>query len=176
MKVSPVTNGIAVGARNIGRTTKAEKPTGKKRAGGLKPGQRHAGQFKKGFDPKRASITPQSLGVTATYNGKTLAQLARDITPEYFHVLREAAVRDDVPWAVRVSASQYLADRGWGRASQTLDVNVNHTGSVSLAETLRLMASVSPELLEKLAGGDVIEGQLVQNPVREHALAQENKG
>ena len=159
-----------------GPRAKAAEPSAKKRKGGLKPGQRHAGQFKPGFDPKRASISPSTLNATATYGGKTLAQLARDITPEYFTVLREAAVRDDVPWAVRVSASQYLADRGWGRASQTLDVNVNHTGSVSLAETLRLMASVSPELLEKLAGGDVIEGQLVQNPVREHALAQENKG
>jgi hypothetical protein len=136
----------------------------------------HAGNFKPGYDPRRAKYSEQTLAITATYGGKTLAQLARDATPQVFGVLFEATTREDVPWPVRVSASQYLADRGWGRAPQVVDFNVNGGNTLSLADTLRLMATVSPELLSRLEQGTVIEGQLVHNQLLPATPASENKG
>lgn len=150
------------------------KPGGKPR--GPKPGTKHAGTFKPGFDPRRAKYTERDITLLPTYNGKTMAQIARDMTPDVARVLHEATTREDVPWPVRVSASQYLADRGWGRAAQTLDVNMNGGNALSLADTLRLMATVSPELLERLDQGTVLEGQLATDQLHATTPALENKG
>ena len=96
---------------------------------GLRPGMRHEGQFK----PQR--ILP---------NGRTLASLARDYTEESVNVLVSVinGQMADVKPSDRIRAAEVLLDRGWGKARETvqLELTPSSVGSLTRAE-LRAIAS-----------------------------------
>ncbi len=115
---------------------------------GLTAGQPNPGGFKKGDDPRRA-------GGTRIYDGLTLAQMARAYGPECIELLVRAMRDEANAWPVRLKASEYILDRGYGRA-----VNIIETQSRSLQ-------SLTLEELEAIAAGEqprfplLIEGEAV---------------
>jgi hypothetical protein len=100
--------------------------------------KRHAGQFKKGDDPRR-------LGGAKLYGGMTLAQMARKRTPECLALLTKAMQGEDVPWPVRVRAAEILLDRGHGKAVSVVEMNVTHN---------RTLADLTMDELHALAAGE----------------------
>ena len=90
---------------------------------------RHDGQFK-----------PQRL----LPNGRTLASLARDYTEESVNVLVSVVTGQmaDVKPLDRIRAAEVLLDRGWGKAKETvqLELTTANVGSLTRAE-LRAIAS-----------------------------------
>lgn len=112
---------------------------------GLRPGQKHSGSFKKGYDPRRG--TPERVA-----NGRTLAQLARSQTEEMLRILVEQAQNPKNDPNVRMKAAQYVLDRGWGRAASNMEINVNHKD----------VRTLSTRELEAIAAGEVIDGEYTE--------------
>ena len=99
---------------------------------GLRPGMRHEGQFK-----------PQRL----LPNGRTLASLARDYTEESVNVLVSVVTGQmtDVRPSDRIRAAEILLDRGWGKPTETVQLELS-AANVRGLTTTELMAIASGAL------------------------------
>jgi hypothetical protein len=90
---------------------------------------RHEGQFKK------QHILP---------NGRTLASLARDYTEESVNVLVSVVTgtMTDVKASDRIRAAEILLDRGWGKAKETvqLELSVGNVNTLT-RDQLRAIAA-----------------------------------
>jgi hypothetical protein len=105
---------------------------------GLKPGQRHSGQFQKGADPRRANSIVIADGIT-------LAAKARELGPAILEFWDSLWRDEKHPLPVRIRASELIVERGYGKAVSTLDVNVTHR---------RPLTSLTVEELEAIAHGE----------------------
>lgn len=94
---------------------------------GLKPGQPNPGGFRKGDDPRRA-------GGMRIYDGLTLAQMAREYGPECIDLWVKAMRDEELPWPVRLKASEYIVDRGYGKAVSIIETQSRSLQSMTLAE------------------------------------------
>lgn len=86
--------------------------------------KRHAGQFRKGHDPRR-------LGGAKLFDGMTVAQIARKSTPRAIALLERAMDEEAAPWAVRIRAAEILLDRGHGKPVSVVEMQVNHTRDIA---------------------------------------------
>lgn len=105
---------------------------------GLKPGQRHSGQFRKGDDPRRGS------GMVLQ-DGKTFAAKARELGVEVLQFWDGLWRDEKAPLPMRLRASELIVERGFGKAASTLDINVNDT---------RQLNTLTIEELEAIANGE----------------------
>jgi hypothetical protein len=116
---------------------------------------RHEGQFK-----------PQRL----LPSGRTLASLARDYTEESVNVLVSVITGQmaDVKPSDRIRAAEILLDRGWGKARETvqLELATANVGSLTRAE-LRAIASGALPVIEGEA--IAVTSSLPPQPDAEHA-------
>ena len=81
-----------------------------KRRPGLKPGQRHSGQFKTGYDPRR-----NLNGPFTSPERRTFMEACREKTENALAVL-EAAMNDEAAsWRDRMTAASLLIDHGHGK-------------------------------------------------------------
>lgn len=81
----------------------------------------NAGHFKKGFDRRR---------VRRYYDGKTLAQIAREHTPEAIELLRSVIADPDEKTSDRLRAAEYLLNRGYGKPVSVVQMEVNDTSEI----------------------------------------------
>ena len=85
--------------------------------------QRAGGQFKKGYDSRRA------VGLRLV-DGKTLAQYAREHTPEAIDVILGVLRDESARTQWRLKAAEYLLDRGWGKAVSVVQMEVSDTHEI----------------------------------------------
>jgi hypothetical protein len=112
---------------------------------------RHEGQFK-----------PQRL----LPNGRTLASLARDYTEESVNVLVSVVLgkMTDVKPSDRIRAAEILLDRGWGKAKETVQLELS-AANVRGLTTTELMAIASGALPPPIDGEATdITGSLTVQP------------
>jgi len=105
---------------------------------GLKPGQRHSGQFKKGDDSRRG----QGM---VLQDGKTFAAKARELGADVLHFWDGLWRDENAPLPMRLRASELIVERGFGKAASTLDINVNDA---------RQLNTLTIEELEAIANGE----------------------
>ena len=105
---------------------------------GLTPGHPNPGGFKPGFDPRR-------VGGSRLFDGKTLAQLAREATPECVALLKGCITDEEQKMSDRLRAAELMLDRGWGKAVSVIDMTVTQSRNVR---------SLSNEELEAIARGE----------------------
>jgi hypothetical protein len=108
------------------------------RTRGMRTGQPNPGAFKKGDDPRRA-------GGLKVVNGKTLAQLAREHTPEAVALVARCITDETQRMCDRLRASELILDRGWGRPTSVVEMNVTHG---------RALNTLTMQELEALARGE----------------------
>lgn len=123
---------------------------------GLKPGQRHGGSFKEGYDERRLpSFQPRF-----TVEGRTIASIARQHTDEALgllvRVLRgeytEAKVSD------QVRASELVLAYGWGRPVNTVQMEVTAGNrAVNRLSNAELEAVVAGQLTRLPIEGEATE-------------------
>lgn len=77
---------------------------------GLKPGQRHSGQFKPGHDPRRNLLGPRMSKEKVSF-----MQACRDMTDNALSVLEEAMNDPQASWRDRTSAAALLLEHGHGK-------------------------------------------------------------
>ena len=148
---------IGVKAVNMSATANAmQTMTNTPGRRGLKPGQRHAGQFRKGDDPRR-------IGALKLADGTTLAQKARQLGPAILEFWDELWRDESVPLPVRIKASENILERGYGKAVSTIDLSVT--------ENRPARALTMQELEAIAAQGHVIEGELAVS----EAVAETNE-
>ena len=81
-----------------------------KRRPGLQPGQRHSGQFKPGYDPRR-----NLNGPFTSPERRTFMEACREKTENALAVL-EAAMNDEAAsWKDRITAAALLLEHGHGK-------------------------------------------------------------
>ena len=115
---------------------------------GVKPGQRHSGQFKAGHDPRR----PTSGQIS---NGMTLAKLARTDTELAYNTLREQLDHKDPN--IRRKAAEYILERGWGRAPASLEITFTSQNDNPKQWTNAELESVIAEAKGEILDGDYVE-------------------
>lgn len=121
-----------------------------KKRPGLKPGQRHAGSFKKGVDPRRRGYL---------YDGKTFAAMAREEAPQCLALWVRAVADESAPWPVRLRASELIVERAHGKAVSFVDMQLT---------TERPLRSLTDEELAAIASGAaprlpaMLEGEAVE--------------
>lgn len=122
---------------------------------GLRPGMRHEGQFK-----------PQRL----LPNGRTLASLARDYTEDSVNVLVSVVTGQmaDVKPSDRIKAAEVLLDRGWGKARETvqLELTTANVGSLTRAELRAIAYGALPPIEGEATA---VTSSLPPQPDAEHA-------
>ena len=106
---------------------------------GIKAGQRHSGQFRKGDDPRR-------VGGVKIYDGMTLAQMARKLGPECLDLWTRAMRDEGLAWPIRLKASEYIMDRGFGKAVSVIETTPRSLVSLSADELEAIAAGESPRL------------------------------
>ncbi len=116
-----------------------------KRRPGLKPGQRHSGQFKPGYDPRR-----NLHGPFTSPERRTFMEACREKTENALAVL-EAAMNDEAAsWRDRMTAASLLIDHGHGKPvdrTAVLNLSAGYDGDGSELST--------DELMRIAAGGGV---------------------
>jgi hypothetical protein len=78
-------------------------------------------------------------------------EMARTRTKEAVDLLTEAMNSAKAPWSARVMAAQALLDRGWGKAPQTIEVELTPYDTLTLDKRLALVAAI--DALDDDAGG-----------------------
>jgi hypothetical protein len=103
---------------------------------GLKPGQRHAGQFTSGFDPRRRGYY---------YDGKSFAQMAAEHAPQCLDLWVRAVGDENAPWPIRIRASELIVERAYGKSASVIDMQVTHNRPLSAMTDDELLRIVSGE-------------------------------
>lgn len=126
---------------------------------GLKPGQRHSGQFKKGDDPRRVSGQP-------CHDGMTFARRAREMGPAVLEWFNELWQDETVLLSTRISAAKEILDRGFGKAVSTLDINVSDTRQLNTLtiEELEAIAHGEQPRFPIAVDGEVIDAEFTASP------------
>jgi len=108
-----------------------------KRRPGLKPGQRHSGQFKPGYDSRR-----NLNGPFTSPERRTFMEACREKTDNALAVL-EAAMNDEAAsWRDRMTAASLLIDHGHGKPvdrTAVLNLSARAAGDGSDLSTQELM-------------------------------------
>ena len=100
---------------------------------GLRKGQRHAGSFAPGFDPRRRGYF---------YDGKSFSQMAAEHAPECLDLWVRAVSDENAPWPIRIRASELIVERAYGKAASVIDMQVTHNKpltSMTDEELLRIL-------------------------------------
>lgn len=100
---------------------------------GIKPGGPNPGGFKRGDDPRR----PQGL---VTNDGETFAKKARELGASVLDWWHTIYLDEKQPIATRLRASENIVERGFGKATTTLDINVNDNREIRQRTTKELEA------------------------------------
>jgi hypothetical protein len=92
-------------------------------------------------------------GKSIAYHGEgwDVRDLARAYTPQAIETLAEVMTDQSAPPSARVSAASVMLDRGWGKAAQTIEANINHYDGRSVDELKELLASKIIELVAEPA-------------------------
>ncbi len=112
-----------------------------KRRPGLKPGQRHSGQFKPGYDPRR-----NLNGPFTSPERRTFMEACREKTENALAVLEAAMNDESASWRDRMTAASLLIDHGHGKpvdrtAVLQLSGSIDGDGDdLSDAELMRIAA------------------------------------
>jgi len=96
------------------------------------------------FEPGKSG-NPGGRSKVRLPDGRTLTDLARELTIEAVETLAEVMRDKQAPSASRVAASTQILNRGWGQAPQTINVT-----EVSEAPDLSQMSNEQLEALETL--------------------------
>ena len=116
-----------------------------KRRPGLKPGQRHSGQFKPGYDPRR-----NLHGPFTSPERRTFMEACREKTENALAVLEAAMNDESASWRDRMTAASLLIDHGHGKPvdrTAVLNLSAGYDGDGSELST--------DELMRIAAGGGV---------------------
>ena len=112
-----------------------------KRRPGLKPGQRHSGQFKPGYDPRR-----NLNGPFTSPERRTFMEACREKTENALAVLEAAMNDESASWKDRMTAASLLIDHGHGKPvdrTAVLNLSAGYDGDgddLSDAELMRIAA------------------------------------
>ena len=112
--------------------------------------------FQPGYDPRRA------VGLRL-FNGKTLAQMARESTPEALDLVvsvvkgLDPRTGEDKEYKIadRLKAAEYVLDRGWGKAVQAIHMDINADKDITQLTTQELLS---------IAAGATLEGECSSVP------------
>ena len=126
---------------------------------GLKPGQRHSGQFKKGHDPRRHLEGPRS-GVTK----RSFQELVRAETERAIDFLRDALNDPDAPYSERYKAAELLLAHGHGKPVDRQVVATMEGGGAGRPSMAALLQQVQPLLESTPPGGLKSEGAVDVRP------------
>ena len=118
-----------------------------KRRPGLKPGQRHSGQFKSGYDPRR-----NLNGPFTSPERRTFMEACREKTDNALAVLEAAMNDESASWRDRMTAASLLIEHGHGKPVDR-KVVAEMGGATRAAEAINL----SDEELMRIAAGEVVE-------------------
>ena len=108
-----------------------------KRRPGLKPGQRHSGQFKPGYDPRR-----NLNGAFTSPERRTFMEACREKTENALAVLEAAMNDESASWRDRMTAASLLIDHGHGKPvdrTAVLNLSARAAGDGSDLSTQELM-------------------------------------
>lgn len=86
------------------------------------------------------------------YDGLTLAQMARKHTRSCVALWLKAMRDENVPWPVRLKASEYIMDRGYGKAVSVIETNSRPLESLTLAELEAIAAGEQPRFPVTIEG------------------------
>lgn len=107
---------------------------GARRKPGPRPGQPHAGQFKRG-DPRINKYGPYP-----TEERRTFHQLVQEASPRAVEVLVECLDDPTATWKDRQTAAQALIEHGFGKAVDRIQVaNITGTGGDTRAVPKQLL-------------------------------------
>lgn len=95
--------------------------TSTQQAGTGSQGKRLGGVTGKGWMPG-CSGNPKGRSGERKFDGKTLPELARDMTGEALQTVREVMLDLDAPMPVRLQAAEIVLRRGWGDAPRAPEV------------------------------------------------------
>ena len=118
-------------------TTPPEKPKPKPRGKGV--------PFKKGeYDPRRSSGAP-----IRTADGKTVTSLARKFTEEALMKQVEIMRDPNAPIREVLRASEHIITRGWGTATQNVDISasIKHQHEISTIDFTAISQEARIQLL-----------------------------
>ena len=96
---------------------------------GYRPHQANAARLSSN-DMIRARIA--EILKPATDMRADVREMARTRTKEAVDLLTEAMNSDKTPWSARVMAAQGLLDRGWGKAPQTIELEMTPYDALTL--------------------------------------------
>ncbi len=117
-----------------------------KRRPGLKPGQRHSGQFKPGYDPRR-----NLHGPFTSPERRTFMEACREKTENALAVLEAAMNDESASWKDRMTAASLLIEHGHGKP---VDRKVVAEMGGNICEKAAIQLS-DEELMQIAAGGVV---------------------
>lgn len=107
-----------------------EEFSGRRRRRGLKPGQKHAGSFQKGHDPRRHVDGPNPVK-------REFQEAIRDYTDAAIQVLANCMADGSAPWKERQAAAELVLAHGHGSpVNRVMHAQVG--GSGQQASTLSL--------------------------------------
>jgi hypothetical protein len=136
-------------ASNAQNATYSELSTGGNetlyRRNGLKPGQKHSGSFRTGYDPRR-------VGGYKAVDGMTIAQMARQRGPKCIELWERAMDDEQIPWPVRLRASELMMDRGFGKAVSVIETHSRPIQSLTREELEAIASGETPRLPITIAG------------------------
>ncbi|TXS96033.1 hypothetical protein FV139_00560 [Parahaliea maris] len=117
---------------------------------GLKPGQKHSGSFKPGYDPRRNSAPRYK-------DNKTLCELAREKTQVAFQTIIAVLEDPNASRKEKLIAADKVLDRGWGKALQGVLVaqESSNPGTMSTAE----LAAAAERLLAAPPDEEAIDAE-----------------
>ncbi len=110
-----------------------------------RPGYKPGGTTGRGFRPGQSG-NPAGQ-VRRTKDGRTVAQLARDLTEDALKVLREIAKNKKEPAGVRIQAATAIVSRGWGDAPKVqanLDLHTTPASQLTTAQIAQLLGVTAP--------------------------------
>lgn len=121
---------------------------------GCKPGQKHSGHFKKGFDERRH--------VTGPYHARrrTIEEVCKREAGKALKALLKVIEDDEAPHKDRVLAANTLLDRAYGKTVDRVQVASINTGGGDVGTLTR------DELMARLT-------QQYTTPVLEHGVQDE---
>ena len=117
-----------------------------KRRPGLKPGQRHSGQFKPGYDPRR-----NLNGPFTSPERRTFMEACREKTDNALAVLEAAMNDESASWRDRMTAAALLIEHGHGKPVDR-KVVAEMGGATRAAKAINL----SDEELMQIAAGNTV--------------------
>lgn len=95
-------------------------------------------------------------------DGKTFAAKARELGPEILNFWDGLWRDEKAPLPMRLRASELIVERGFGKAANTLDINVNDSRAVtslSIEEMERILAGEQPRFNLIDHDGEIVDAE-----------------